>query len=61
MQRQLESLVASMKYLEKSVQEITARLSRIEGEKKPLAVEASTRPGRALPALEPGTTPIPLN
>ena len=61
LQRQLESLVASMKYLEKSVQEITARLSRIEGEKKPLAVEASTRPGRALPALEPGTTPIPLN
>lgn len=50
-----------MKYLEKSVQEITSRLSRIEGEKKPLAVEASTRPGRALPALEPGTTPIPLN
>ena len=60
LQRQLESLVASMKYLEKSVQDITARLSRMESERKPLAVEAGTRPGAALPALESGTTPIPL-
>ena len=59
LQRQLESLLLSMKYLERSLQEITARLSRMEGEKKPLAVETGAT-SRPLPALESGTRPIPL-